>query len=66
MIGVSTIYLHEDEDIDGVVVLAEGAGDEAVVVRVHHGRVQDPVNLTTRNTFRRTQTEERKLDSIQR
>ena len=38
--------LHEDEDVHGVVVLAERAGDEAVVVRVHHRRVQHAVDLT--------------------
>ena len=37
--------LHEDEDVHGVVVLAERAGDEAVVVRVHDGGVEDPVHL---------------------
>ena len=41
------IHLHEDEDIHGIIVLAECAWDEAVVVRVHHGRVEDPVNLRT-------------------
>jgi hypothetical protein len=54
------MYLHEDEDIDGIVVLAEGAWDEAVVVRVHHGRVEDPVNLITGKHRSRTHSGEHK------
>lgn len=38
-------HLHEDEDVHGVIVLAERPGDEAVVVRVDDGRVEDPVHL---------------------
>ena len=38
-------HLHEDEDVHGVIVLAERPGDEAVVVRVHDGGVEDPVHL---------------------
>ena len=37
--------LHDDEDIDGVGVVAEGARDEAVVVRVDDGGVEHPVHL---------------------
>lgn len=41
----SVSHLHEDEDVHGVVVLAERPRDEAVVVRVHDGRIEDAVHL---------------------
>ena len=37
--------LHENQDVQRVVVLAQGAWDETVVVGVHHGGVQDPVDV---------------------
>lgn len=37
--------LHEDQDVEGVVVLAQRLRDEAVVVRVHHRGVQDAVDV---------------------
>ena len=37
--------LHEHQDVDGVIVFAQGAGNEAVVVRVHHRGVQNPVDV---------------------
>lgn len=38
-------YLHQDQNIQRVIVLAESPGDEAVVVRVHHRGVEDSVNV---------------------
>ena len=33
----------EQEDVEGVAVVGQGPGDEAVVGGVHHGGVEDPV-----------------------
>ena len=37
--------LHPHQDVEGVVVLTEGLGDEAVVGRIDHRRVQDAIDL---------------------
>lgn len=42
---LSNKYLHDDEHIDGVFVFTQSARNEAVVVRVHDGRVQNAINF---------------------
>ena len=38
-------HLHQDKDIQRVVVLAEGSRDEAIVVRVDHTGVQHAIDI---------------------
>jgi hypothetical protein len=38
-------YLHNNQDINGVTILTNSAGDKPIVVRIHNWWVKDPVNL---------------------
>lgn len=40
-----TAYLHENQNIQRVIVFTEGSRNEAVVVGIHHRRVKNAVNL---------------------
>ncbi len=50
--------LHDDEDINGVIVFTEGTWNEAIIVRVDNWGVQNTVNLYNTN---HTTTEEIKM-----
>jgi hypothetical protein len=48
---VCSLTLHEDEDVQRIVVLTQRLRDEAVVVRVHHRGVQNAVDVHCTNSI---------------
>lgn len=38
-------YLHENQNIQGIIVFTQCARDEAIVMRVDDRRIQDSINL---------------------
>lgn len=43
--SASKFYLHDDQDIQRVIILAESSRDETIVVGVHNWRIQHTVDL---------------------
>lgn len=43
-------YLHDDKNIDGILIFTECPGNEAIIVGIHNGRVQNTVNLNIEPT----------------
>jgi hypothetical protein len=42
-------YLHDDKNIDGILIFTECPGNEAIIVGIHNGRVQNTVNLNIKH-----------------